>query len=79
MLSYQWVIKFDFNFFFSAAKESQILEKERKAKLQYEKQLEERQRKLKEQKQKDEQRRAAVEEKRKQKIEEEKVLCFEVL
>ncbi|XP_046797001.1 MAP7 domain-containing protein 3 isoform X17 [Gallus gallus] len=56
----------------NAAKESQILEKERKAKLQYEKQLEERQRKLKEQKQKDEQRRAAVEEKRKQKIEEEK-------
>ncbi|NWU60204.1 MAP7 protein, partial [Pterocles burchelli] len=55
-----------------AAKESQILEKERKAKLQYEKQLEERQRKLKEQKQKEEQRRAAVEEKRKQKIEEEK-------
>nr|XP_047936291.1 MAP7 domain-containing protein 3 isoform X8 [Anser cygnoides] len=55
-----------------AAKETQILEKERKAKLQYEKQLEERQRKLKEQKQKEEQRRAAVEEKRKQKIEEEK-------
>ncbi|XP_061863014.1 MAP7 domain-containing protein 3 isoform X9 [Colius striatus] len=55
-----------------AAKESQILEKERKAKIQYEKQLEERQRKLKEQKQKEEQRRAAVEEKRKQKIEEEK-------
>ncbi|NXA37051.1 MAP7 protein, partial [Eudromia elegans] len=56
----------------NAAKETQILEKERKAKLQYEKQLEERQRKLKEQKQKEEQRRAAVEEKRKQKIEEEK-------
>ncbi|XP_056215443.1 MAP7 domain-containing protein 3 isoform X8 [Falco biarmicus] len=55
-----------------AAKETQILEKERKAKLQYEKQLEERQRKLKEQKQKEEQRRAAVEEKRKQKTEEEK-------
>ncbi|XP_051485951.1 MAP7 domain-containing protein 3 [Apus apus] len=55
-----------------AAKETQILEKERKAKLQYEKQLEERQRKLKEQKQREEQRRAAVEEKRKQKIEEEK-------
>ncbi|XP_074962863.1 MAP7 domain-containing protein 3 isoform X4 [Phalacrocorax aristotelis] len=55
-----------------AAKETQILEKERKAKLQYEKQLEERQRRLKEQKQKEEQRRAAVEEKRKQKIEEEK-------
>ncbi|KAM3662927.1 MAP7 domain-containing protein 3 isoform 5-T5 [Ammospiza maritima maritima] len=55
-----------------AAKETQILEKERKAKLQYEKQLEERQRKLKEMKQKEEQRRAAVEEKRKQRIEEEK-------
>ncbi|XP_039945170.1 MAP7 domain-containing protein 2-like isoform X15 [Hirundo rustica] len=55
-----------------AAKETQILEKERKAKLQYEKQLEERQKKLKEMKQKEEQRRAAVEEKRKQKIEEEK-------
>ncbi|NWT72553.1 MAP7 protein, partial [Prunella himalayana] len=55
-----------------AAKETQILEKERKAKLQYEKQLEERQRKLKEMKLKEEQRRAAVEEKRKQKIEEEK-------
>ncbi|NXS06236.1 MAP7 protein, partial [Neodrepanis coruscans] len=55
-----------------AAKETQILEKERKAKLQYEKQMEERQRKLKEMKQKEEQRRAAVEEKRKQKIEEEK-------
>ncbi|NXH20898.1 MAP7 protein, partial [Bucco capensis] len=55
-----------------AARETQILEKERKAKLQYEKQLEERQRRLKEQKQKEEQRRAAVEEKRKQKIEEEK-------
>ncbi|XP_066194441.1 ensconsin-like [Sylvia atricapilla] len=55
-----------------AAKETQILEKERKAKLQYEKQLEERQRKLKEMKQKEEQRRGAVEEKRKQKIEEEK-------
>ncbi|NXA07351.1 MAP7 protein, partial [Sapayoa aenigma] len=55
-----------------AAKETQILEKERKARLQYEKQMEERQRKLKEMKQKEEQRRAAVEEKRKQKIEEEK-------
>ncbi|NWZ36315.1 MA7D2 protein, partial [Brachypodius atriceps] len=55
-----------------AVKETQILEKERKAKLQYEKQLEERQRKVKEMKQKEEQRRAAVEEKRKQKIEEEK-------
>lgn len=74
---------FDFNFFLknilTAAKETQILEKERKAKLQYEKQLEERQRKLKEMKQKEEQRRAAVEEKRKQKIEEEKVTHIEVL
>lgn len=56
----------------NAAKESQILEREKKAKLQYEKQMEERQRKLDEQKQKEELRRAAVEEKRKQKIEEEK-------
>ncbi|XP_030065914.1 MAP7 domain-containing protein 3 isoform X2 [Microcaecilia unicolor] len=56
----------------NAAKESQILEREKKAKLQYEKQMEERQRKLDEQKQKEELRRAAVEEKRKQKVEEEK-------
>nr|XP_056715921.1 MAP7 domain-containing protein 3 [Euleptes europaea] len=55
-----------------AAKETQILEKEKKAKLQYEKQIEEKQKRLKEQKQKEQQRRAAVEEKRKQKIEEEK-------
>ncbi|XP_005990412.1 MAP7 domain-containing protein 2 isoform X10 [Latimeria chalumnae] len=55
-----------------AAKESQILEKEKKARLQYEKQVEERQKKLEEQRQKEEQRRAAVEEKRKQKMEEEK-------
>ncbi|XP_066496156.1 MAP7 domain-containing protein 3 isoform X4 [Tiliqua scincoides] len=55
-----------------AFKESQLLEKEKKAKLQYEKQMEEKQKKLKEQKLKDQQRRAAVEEKRKQKIEEEK-------
>ncbi|XP_066571288.1 ensconsin isoform X7 [Amia ocellicauda] len=55
-----------------AAKESQILERERKAKLQYERQMEERQKKLEEQRRKEEQRRAAVEEKRKQKHEEEK-------
>ncbi|XP_062819753.1 MAP7 domain-containing protein 3 isoform X6 [Anolis carolinensis] len=55
-----------------AAKESQILEKEKKARLQYEKQMEEKQKRLKEQKLKEQQRRAAVEEKRKQKIEEEK-------
>ncbi|XP_058053133.1 MAP7 domain-containing protein 3 [Ahaetulla prasina] len=56
-----------------AAKETQILEKEKKAKLQYEKQMEEKQKRLKEQKLKEQQRRAAVEQKRKQKIEEEKV------
>ncbi|XP_026572357.1 MAP7 domain-containing protein 3 [Pseudonaja textilis] len=56
-----------------AAKETQILEKEKKAKLQYEKQVEEKQKRLKEQKLKEQQRRAAVEQKRKQKIEEEKV------
>ncbi|KAH0630815.1 hypothetical protein JD844_004059 [Phrynosoma platyrhinos] len=55
-----------------AAKETQILEKEKKAKLQYEKQMEEKQKRLREQKLKEQQRRAAVEEKRKQKIEEEK-------
>uniref|UniRef100_A0A4W3I385 MAP7 domain-containing protein 3 n=1 Tax=Callorhinchus milii TaxID=7868 RepID=A0A4W3I385_CALMI len=55
-----------------AARESQLLEKEKKARLQYEKQIEERQKKLEEQKQKEEQRRVAVEVKRKQKREEEK-------
>ncbi|XP_054978215.1 MAP7 domain-containing protein 3 [Sorex araneus] len=53
-----------------ANKEIQLLEKERKAKIYYEKQVEEKQRKLKEQKEKDEQRRMSVEEKRKQKLEE---------
>ncbi|KAM3827307.1 MAP7 domain-containing protein 3 isoform 2-T2 [Vipera latastei] len=56
-----------------AAKETQILEKEKKAKLQYEKQMEEKQKRLKEQKLKEQQRRAAVEQKRRQKMEEEKV------
>nr|XP_029517810.1 ensconsin-like isoform X10 [Oncorhynchus nerka] len=55
-----------------AAKDSQILERERKAKLQVERQMEERQKKLDEQRRKEEQRRSAVEEKRKQKQEEEK-------
>ncbi|XP_062917253.1 ensconsin isoform X3 [Mobula hypostoma] len=55
-----------------AAKEYQLLEKEKKARLQYEKQVEERQRKLEEQRQKEQQKRVAVEEKRKQKQEEEK-------
>ncbi|KAL1262139.1 hypothetical protein QQF64_007404, partial [Cirrhinus molitorella] len=55
-----------------AARESQLLERERKARLQVEKQMEERQKKLEEQRRKEEHRRAAVEEKRKQKLEEEK-------
>ncbi|XP_029586863.1 ensconsin isoform X5 [Salmo trutta] len=55
-----------------AAKDSQILERERKTKLQVERQMEERQKKLDEQRRKEEQRRSAVEEKRKQKQEEEK-------
>ncbi|XP_037677761.1 MAP7 domain-containing protein 3 isoform X2 [Choloepus didactylus] len=55
-----------------ANKEMQMLEKERKSKLQYEKQMEEKQRKLREQKERDEQRRASAEEKRKQKLEEER-------
>ncbi|KAM5196868.1 MAP7 domain-containing protein 3 isoform 11-T11 [Hipposideros larvatus] len=63
-----------------ANKEIQLLEKERKAKIQYEKQMEEKQRKLREQKEKDEQRRISAEEKRKQKLREERekfkaVLC----
>uniref|UniRef100_A0A3P9LGH7 MAP7 domain containing 3 n=1 Tax=Oryzias latipes TaxID=8090 RepID=A0A3P9LGH7_ORYLA len=55
-----------------ALRESQIMERERKAKLQVERQLEERQKKLDEQRRKEEQKRLAVEEKRKQKQEEEK-------
>ncbi|KAE8584793.1 hypothetical protein XENTR_v10021110 [Xenopus tropicalis] len=56
----------------NATKETQLLEKEKKAKLQYEKQIEEKLKKLEEQRLKDEQKRAAVEEKRKQKLFEEK-------
>ncbi|KAM9320277.1 MAP7 domain-containing protein 2 [Gastrophryne carolinensis] len=54
-----------------AAREQQILEKERRAKLQYERQIEERWKKLEEQRLREEQKRAAVEEKRKLKIREE--------
>ncbi|XP_004625718.1 MAP7 domain-containing protein 2 isoform X5 [Octodon degus] len=54
-----------------AAREKQILEKQRRAKIQYEKQIEERWRKLEEQRQREDQKRAAVEEKRKQKLREE--------
>lgn len=60
----------------SASKEKQLLEKQQKAKLQYENQLEARHRKLKEQKEKDERRRASAEEKRKRKQEEDKVCDF---
>ncbi|XP_073343670.1 uncharacterized protein map7d3 isoform X3 [Pagrus major] len=55
-----------------ALRESQIMERERKAKLQVERQLEERQKKVDEQRRKEEQKRLAVEEKRKLKQEEEK-------
>ncbi|KAK3535847.1 hypothetical protein QTP70_021063, partial [Hemibagrus guttatus] len=55
-----------------AVRGSQILERERKAKLQVERQMEEKHKKLEDQRRKEEQRRAAVEEKRKQKQEEEK-------
>lgn len=54
-----------------AAREQQILEKERRAKLQYEKQIEERWKKLEEQRFREEQKRAAVEEKRKLRFREE--------
>ncbi|XP_037315868.2 ensconsin isoform X7 [Pungitius pungitius] len=53
-------------------KDSQIMERERKAKVQVERQMEERQKKVDEQRRKEEQKRLAVEEKRKQKQEEEK-------
>ncbi|KAM7389248.1 hypothetical protein PAMP_023238 [Pampus punctatissimus] len=55
-----------------ALRESQIMERERKSKLQVERQMEERQKKVDEQRRKEEQKRMAVEEKRKQKQEEEK-------
>lgn len=57
----------------AALRDSQIMERERKAKMQVERQMEERQKKVEEQRKKEEQKRLAVEEKRKQKQEEEKV------
>lgn len=57
----------------TALRDSQIMERERKSKLQVERQMEERQKKVEEQRRKEEQKRHAVEEKRKQKQEEEKV------
>lgn len=59
--------------FLLAAREQLIREKERRARLQYERTVEERWRRLEEQKQKEELRRAAVEEKRRQQLEEERV------
>ncbi|XP_034738629.1 ensconsin isoform X7 [Etheostoma cragini] len=53
-------------------RDSQIMERERKAKMQVERQMEERQKKVDEQRRKEELKRLAVEEKRKQKQEEEK-------
>lgn len=61
-----------------ALRESQIMERERKAKLQVERQMEERQKKVEEQRRKEEQKRLAVEQKRKQKQEEEKVASTRV-
>ncbi|XP_016894822.1 MAP7 domain-containing protein 2 isoform X3 [Cynoglossus semilaevis] len=55
-----------------AVRGSQIMERDRKAKMQVERQLEERQKKVEEQRRKEELRRVAVEEKRRQKQEEEK-------
>ncbi|KAF7670390.1 hypothetical protein LDENG_00299710 [Lucifuga dentata] len=55
-----------------AAREQLIREKERRARLQYERTVEERWRRLEEQRQKEELRRAAVEEKRRQQLEEER-------
>ncbi|XP_032475185.1 MAP7 domain-containing protein 3 isoform X2 [Phocoena sinus] len=55
-----------------ANKETQLLEKERKSKIVYEKQMEEKQRKLREQKEKDEQRRISAEKKRNEKLQEER-------
>lgn len=59
--------------FLPAAREQLIREKERRARLQYERTVEERWRRLEEQRQKEELRRAAVEEKRRQQLEEERV------
>ncbi|XP_059201749.1 ensconsin isoform X6 [Centropristis striata] len=55
-----------------ALRDSQIMERERKSKMQVERQLEERQKKVDEARRKEEQKRLAVEEKRKLKQEEEK-------
>lgn len=58
-----------------AAREAQLLEREERARLFYEKQLEDRKRRLEDQRLREDRRRAAVEEKRRQKLEEEKVIA----
>lgn len=63
----------ELSLFLSAAREQLIKEKERRARLQYERTVEERWRRLEEQRQKEDLRRAAVEEKRRQQLVEEKV------
>ncbi|XP_036161390.1 MAP7 domain-containing protein 2 isoform X5 [Myotis myotis] len=55
---------------FLAVREQQFLEKQKRAKLQYEKQMEERWRKLEEQRRREDEKRAAVELKRRQKLRE---------
>ncbi|XP_059536465.1 MAP7 domain-containing protein 2 isoform X3 [Myotis daubentonii] len=55
---------------FIAGREQQFLEKQKRAKLQYEKQMEERWRKLEEQRRREDEKRAAVELKRRQKLRE---------
>ncbi|KAM9445966.1 ensconsin isoform 2-T2 [Clarias gariepinus] len=56
----------------SAVREAQLMERDERARLFYEKQLEDKRRRLEEQRLKEDRRRAAVEEKRRQKLEEEK-------
>lgn len=67
---------YSWGLFLLAAREQLIREKERRARLQYERTVEERWRRLEEQRQKEELRRAAVEEKRRQQLEEERVSTF---
>lgn len=76
MISFVLVKRFHSNFMFSpflAAKKTQWLEKEEKARQLREQQLEGRRRKLEEQRIKAEKRRAALEERQKQKLEKNKV------
>lgn len=56
-----------------AVRGQQFLEKQKRAELQYEKQMEERWRKLEEQRRREDEKRAAVEQKRRQKLREDGV------